>query len=136
MLRQIIEDDALYPGHVVKRLLQVHVGEGRQVKWMPLEEAAQRLGRKVDTFRKQCGRYAEMDNPPIRVRKAGPSKKSPWEVCEDDIFALERRRQVKLYDEPAPTVASDARLKHEEMSDSAIADATVQYWVQRATQNL
>ena len=137
MLRQIIEDDALYPGHVVKRLLQVQSGSnGRAVRWMPAKEAATRLGRKPDTFRKQCERYAKMDNPPIRVRKAGPTKKSPWEVCEDDVFALERRRQVRLYEAPESELAPAVVEVQKEMDESAVADATVQYWVGRATRNL
>lgn len=138
-----IDDEALYPGHVVRRMLAVSAGNAEQLRWIEVPEAALLLvrdpsnevevKRRSNSLRKQCARWAHMPSPPVRVMKKGPTAAAHWLVCESDICALARRRNVTLNDAPptqppAPVVAPASPEEDEE--------ATIAKWCEIATRNL
>lgn len=118
----MIDDRAMYPGSYVKELLR-NAGAGEILRWVELGTAAEILDRRPDTLRKQCARWAEMMDPPVRVRKKGPADQSHWLLCEQDLFGLVRRKGV-----PAPGGGEGP------VDDSE--EALIDHWCEEATRNL
>lgn len=147
--QQHIDDDALYPGHVVRRMLAVQPG-GNQLRWIEVPEAARilaedsadegRVKRKCESLRKQCARWARMDHPPVRVMKKGPTAGSHWLLCESDVCTLARRKNVTLQDAPrtsSPPPAQPAPVEPvTTMSPEDEEEATIAKWCEIATRNL
>lgn len=118
-----IDDNGIYTGREVKRLLAAVQGEpATAVRWLELEEASKLLEVKPDTLRKRCARWALMKHPTVRVRKKGPASGSHWLLDENDVFAQRRRRVVSA--EPSATPETEDE------------EALLSYWERVATENL
>lgn len=124
--RPMIDDNALYPGAFVRKLLRQGAADGEVVRWLELTDAALLLRRRPDTLRKQCLRWFTMEDPVIRVRKKSDLTGSHWLLCESDVYALVRGpvTQEEGAQQPVPPPAVDNE------------EATVALWVEQATRHI
>lgn len=96
-----------------------HLGaEPDAEQWIELSVAARIManakGEPIaeSTLRNRCARWERMAGPPVRVKRAGDTARSPWLLSSEDCWALARARGPRLSadtPEPAETVDDHAR---------------------------
>lgn len=106
LARKLAEFDP--DGHVTVRWVidelerAEEVAPSLAVPWLSLREAAGILydaptEDDLRVLRARCARWHRMQlqgrRPKIRVRKAGPSERSPWELCPEDVWAEAERTE-------------------------------------------
>jgi hypothetical protein len=104
-------------------------------RWVGVSEAREITGIPRSTLRGSASRWWEMQEqgqqPPIRVRRKGPSARSPWLFDEGDCWTYRRENgggpRTEEATQPPPAAAG------RELDERA---ATVAHWAERLSANV